>query len=371
MIYHINNEKDFVKVVESKSIYKIENEKAVKLFLSTTCSFKRFIIGKNEESKNIIKTFKIDGVIDDFAKTNYWNDVPIIKSTEIGINAIVVNCSTSISPIEVKEKIFDLGIQYLINLSDLLNYDDIDIPLPVFVSEMRLYWQNNKSTWYGLYKKLNDEISKEILIDLISYRLSANISIMNNYKVRLSDQYFEKFMNYNEETYVDIGGFDGDTSELFCLNDKKYKQIFLFEPSSINMEAARKRLINYKNINFCNLGLSNKKEELYFNESAGSSSSISANGSIKISTSTLDDEVKEKVSVIKMDIEGWELNALKGSQKHIINDNPKLAITVYHNAKDFIEIPNFILSINPNYSLYLRHYTSGWSETVMYFVPTN
>ena len=137
------------------------------------------------------------------------------------------------------------------------------------------------------------------------------------------------------------------------------------------MLAAKKRLEHYKNIYFSNFGLSNKKEDLFFDENAGSSSSISITGSIKISTSTLDEEIKEKISVIKMDIEGWELNALKGSENHIINDKPKMAITVYHNAKDFIDIPNFVLSLNSNYSLYLRHYTSGWSETVMYFVPNN
>jgi hypothetical protein len=70
-----------------------------------------------------------------------------------------------------------------------------------------------------------------------------------------------------------------------------------------------------------------------------------------------------------MDIEGWELNAIKGSKNHILNDSPKLAIAVYHRASDFITIPDLILSINSNYELYLRHYTSGWSESVMYFKP--
>jgi hypothetical protein len=84
---------------------------------------------------------------------------------------------------------------------------------------------------------------------------------------------------------------------------------------------------------------------------------------------TLDIKIKEEVSFIKMDIEGWELKALSGCKDHIINDKPKLAIAVYHNSNDFHQIPNYILSLNPDYDLYLRHYTEGWSETVMYFVP--
>jgi len=117
------------------------------------------------------------------------------------------------------------------------------------------------------------------------------------------------------------------------------------------------------------MGLSNKIDQLNFNENSGSSSSIIKNGQNIISTSTLDLLISEPVSFIKMDIEGWEMKAIEGCINHIINDTPKLAITVYHNASDFIEIPKYILSFNNNYNIYLRHYTSGWSETVMYFVP--
>jgi hypothetical protein len=72
---------------------------------------------------------------------------------------------------------------------------------------------------------------------------------------------------------------------------------------------------------------------------------------------------------IKMDLEGWELKALQGAVRHIREDHPKLAIAVYHHPSDFWRIPEFILSIRDDYDLYLRHYTEGWSETVMYFVP--
>jgi hypothetical protein len=72
-----------------------------------------------------------------------------------------------------------------------------------------------------------------------------------------------------------------------------------------------------------------------------------------------------------MDIEGWELKALAGCISQIRNNSPKLTIAVYHNSIDFIKIPEFILSINKNYKIFLRHYTEGWSESVMYFLPKN
>ena len=68
-----------------------------------------------------------------------------------------------------------------------------------------------------------------------------------------------------------------------------------------------------------------------------------------------------------MDLEGWEMNALQGSRGHIKLDRPKLAIAVYHHAKDLRLTYEYINKFDHEYKLYLRHYTQGWSETVMYF----
>lgn len=66
------------------------------------------------------------------------------------------------------------------------------------------------------------------------------------------------------------------------------------------------------------------------------------------------------LTFIKIDLEGWELKALYGAVRHIAEDHPKLAISVYHHAGDFWRIRD-------DYQVFLRHYTEGWSESVMYF----
>jgi hypothetical protein len=86
---------------------------------------------------------------------------------------------------------------------------------------------------------------------------------------------------------------------------------------------------------------------------------------------TIDEEIKEPLSMIKMDLEGWELNALRGARRRIGQDHPKLAVAVYHCASDFWRIPEFVLGVRGDYTIYLRHYTEGWSETVMYFIPSS
>ena len=80
-------------------------------------------------------------------------------------------------------------------------------------------------------------------------------------------------------------------------------------------------------------------------------------------------ETGDRVTMIKMDIEGSELEALKGAKQTIQRDKPKLAICIYHKPEDIIEIPCYIKELVPRYRLYLRHYGNGDTETVLYALP--
>lgn len=96
-------------------------------------------------------------------------------------------------------------------------------------------------------------------------------------------------------------------------------------------------------------------------------SSVGSDGDSQIEVTTLDSEVgDDKVTFIKMDIEGSELNALKGARKTIMKYKPRLAICIYHKPEDIYEIPEYILSIVPEYRFWIRHYSSYTWETVLY-----
>ncbi|GAB7141326.1 hypothetical protein RsTz2092_12990 [Deferribacterales bacterium RsTz2092] len=75
----------------------------------------------------------------------------------------------------------------------------------------------------------------------------------------------------------------------------------------------------------------------------------------------------EDRAFIKFDIEGAEVDGINGARRLLRNGSP-FAICVYHKPSDFWQIPQLILSINPNYRLYLRHHTDYVSETVLYGV---
>lgn len=86
----------------------------------------------------------------------------------------------------------------------------------------------------------------------------------------------------------------------------------------------------------------------------------------KIEVVSLDSVIQEKVTFIKMDIEGSEIKALQGSRNLIQTYRPKLAISIYHKWEDLVDIPTYIHELVPEYKFYIRHYFYSPAETVLY-----
>lgn len=338
------------------------------LFLDINPSIKRYVIGRNEQSIELIEKLNIDGLIDDFSTDSFWQGIPVVKTEKVPTKALVANCSTSISPVRIKKHLDKSGITS-IGINEIVYFSDGLIEKPKFQLEQIQDYKAHAAEYQNLFMLLEDNVSKKTLMDVLSYRLTANLKYMKTYDVRLQDQYFEDFLKLNKEFFVDAGGYDGDTTEGFCDRYPNYQKVFFFEPSTMNMEAAKKRLRPYSNIEYRLEGLSNKADVLPFDAGAGSASAVRNIGSTTINVVPLDEIAQhQRVTFIKMDLEGWEMNALAGAARTIRANKPKIAIAVYHKAQDFREIPQFISSINEDYRLFLRHYTQGWSETIMYFV---
>lgn len=157
-----------------------------------------------------------------------------------------------------------------------------------------------------------------------------------------------------------MGAYIGDTTLDFInsYGTDSYKKIYCYEMTKKSLESAKKNLNTYDNIIFKNFAVSDKNGKLYMCENGYSSSAnqISTNGEIEVDCVSLDNDISEKITTIKMDIEGGEKKALKGCKNHIIDESPNLLISVYHNNSDIIEIPNMISGYNKNYKFYLRYY---------------
>lgn len=221
-------------------------------------------------------------------------------------------------------------------------------------------------------EQLNDQISIDTLIGYLDSRNSGDYTKCQDYFD--PNQYFpENIINIKEnETFVDCGVFDGETIKEFVKKAKDaFSKVFGFEPDPQNFLTSQKNLefIPSNKIDLFNIGTWNRKETLRFASTSERISEINPDGEIKINVDSIDNLISnsQEITYIKMDVEGAELNSLKGSSIIICRDKPKLAICLYHKPRDIFEIINYIHSLKLNYKFYIRLHTRYSQELVLYF----
>lgn len=74
-------------------------------------------------------------------------------------------------------------------------------------------------------------------------------------------------------------------------------------------------------------------------------------------------------SLIKLDIEGAELEALEGSVELLQSSRATLAVCVYHRQDHLWSIPLFVLTKLPGFSVFLRRHREYLDDFVMYAIP--
>lgn len=185
-------------------------------------------------------------------------------------------------------------------------------------------------------------------------------------------QYFDKgFLFPSEhEVFIDGGALDGgDSLNFIHWCGGKYDAIYAFEPDRKNLGKLYEAAEGKSNFVICPMGLWNKEKILRFSSGNAGNCAVSDVGDTMIQVSSIDKILNGKpATYIKMDIEGSELEALKGAENTIRTYKPRLAICVYHKPEDIVKIPAYILRLNPDYKLYLRHYSYLDTETVLYAV---
>ena len=266
--------------------------------------------------------------------------------------------------------------RFIINNRQLLkgNYYLLWEPLETYVWD-EAYIKANWEELSLIYDYLGDSLSKCILEEL----MWAKLNFCGEKLINLADnkQYFNELtysINPSKEVFVDCGAFNGDTITRFNhFTGGHYKKIYAFEPNVSNMLQMKKNTESLKNIEYIQKGTWSRDTTLCFEENGSASQIIEGTGTIEIQVTSIDDIVKEDtVTFIKMDVEGSELESLKGAANTIRKNMPKLAICCYHKQNDIIDFYRYKKQFenqSQKYQFYLRHHSNSVYETVLYAIP--
>jgi len=330
----------------------------------------RYALGRNEVSLLLAGSIPLDGILDDYAEGGSWEGLPLLKEGDLAADGIIINTVLMARPVSASRRLHALSGVRVLEYADLLRASPGRFPLPQFVAESRSALRTQGADFLRLHGLFEDAASRQTFEDAFRYRLTADPKFMRGYAFRVDAQYFEDFCPVPPgAVFIDAGGYHGETSIEFARRYPQYGQIHVFEPAPANLARCTTALQGERDIVLHPVGLSDSTETLRFAADAGSASKISDEGSETIEVAKLDERVAERVDFVKMDLEGWELRALMGAREAIARHHPVLAISAYHHPLDFVRIHAWVTAQRDDYDVFLRHYTEGWIETVLYFIP--
>lgn len=163
--------------------------------------------------------------------------------------------------------------------------------------------------------------------------------------------------------FIDGGGFMGESGFVFSAYSPR--KVFCFEPLPEQSARIRENFSMAPHPEIlevvpCGLG----EEDGQANLSAGAAGST-LNENLADTASGIPVEIcridsfaasrELKLGLIKLDIEGLELEAVRGAEQTIRRDRPVLLVSIYHTVKDFFGVKAFLENLVPDYRFSIRH----------------
>lgn len=258
------------------------------------------------------------------------------------------------------------------NIEKIANKHTLLVPsVPVFGEEIfdLAFYNLHKLEIEKAYNLLADKESKIVFENIIKFQYSGNISYLADCTTHKQEVFTNILCLNDNESYLDLGAYRGDTIEEFLTYCPIYNNITAFEPNSKNFQKLKDFTSNLENINLWQLGSYNQNTVINFNDKAGRNSAICQQGKptqvAKVDTIL----AGQKITYCKLDVEGAEKETFEGMINTIKLFKPKLNVAAYHRSQDIFALILQLYDINPNYKFYLRHhpYIPHW-DTNLYCV---
>lgn len=320
---------------------------------------KRYLV-ENEIS---ITAAWVDGV----DKGEYFDGIPVysledLKSMYDAFNVILGHSHYELgSRVKQKEACIK-EVFYLINTS-YTQYKGADFN----------FIRKHIDEYYNIYTMLGDDMSRRCMTAYLNCKMNEDINFMTEF-VKGEQNFFNNdiFKIGDQETYVDVGAYDGDTLKLFlkeCCG--AYKMIYALEPEDESFAKLQKYVEDNKveNVNLIKKGTWNKESFLACGSGEQQRFSIKDgnNGETRIELDTLDHILQQQtVTLIKINFYEGVYETLQGGCETLKRCTPKLAISVGFDEKEILRITELIKSQAADYRIYLRFNSCIPARLIMY-----
>ena len=255
------------------------------------------------------------------------------------------------------------------NIKNISLRHEVVVPnVPVFGSGIfdDSFISENTEKMECAYSLLTDSRSRQVFENTVRFYYSGKLELLWD----ITDSKDEIFKNIIKpspyENYIDLGAYHGDTIDELIYYSGGYNKIIAVEPDFKNFRKLNEHTRNMKNIFTENKIIWKNNGTVLFSQESGRSSGIKMKGTPSQAVTIDKLNAHFNASYIKMDIEGYEKEAIVGGVLTLRKSKPKLNIAAYHRFEDFFELILLIHSINPDYRFFLRHhpYIPLWDTNI-------
>lgn len=257
-----------------------------------------------------------------------------------------------------------------------------ETPDQVFAAAGKTFADHHDDLFW-LFGRLADNQSRRVLLAVLSNWRFYDTWKLNAVKETKYDDYFDLDLLHcdDNEVVADLGAYIGDTFLSYVKNygSLAYKRYYCYEITSDSFAQLAQVTKPYPRVILRRKGAGDGPGTMTLSTGSDASANTltAADDAPQPETSeqetaeetvdivALDDDITEPLTLIKMDIEGAEQSALRGCARHIREDRPKLALSVYHNFEDIWKLPRMIEALVPGYRFYLRYHGGDlWASEI-------
>ena len=240
----------------------------------------------------------------------------------------------------------------------------------------------SEAEYRRLEARMDDELSRESLRRVMLYHMTTCRDAYRTVERPYETLYFRSglFDPRSDERFVDCGASIGESiSGLLEITNLSLDRAWLIEPDRTNIETltklmarlARDRPDLESKITLVPAAVGEAAGRVPFRHAGGHGGNVVEPNARDALVADVDlvaiDDVIDAPTMIKMDIEGYELAALRGARRSIERHRPRLCVSAYHRATDLVDLSSFVLSLRDDYQVGLRHHTPLRWDTCLYF----
>lgn len=222
-----------------------------------------------------------------------------------------------------------------------------------------------------VYSMLSDSWSKKVFLDVLDFKVSGKVSYLERCTTPVEEAYQNLICPGAQEDYVDLGAYTGDTLEEFLsYTGGRFRSLTAFEPDPKNFKRMQKRMekLGISDLRAVCAASAARPGQVRFSSRGGRNSAVDGSDGVMIPAESVDHVLAGRpATILKLDVEGAEEEALLGSRETLRRYHPKLILSAYHRNSDLYRLPLLACRLGGEYQVYLRHhpYIPAW-ETNFY-----